>query len=75
MVEPRLRATATGLMLSFAFVVSSLAPAVMGWMKTRAGLAAGLSSLGWFYLFGSACVLVAMRFFLRRDIIHPAPNS
>lgn len=70
-VEPRLRATATGLMLSFAFVVSSFAPTVLGWMKTRVGLAAGLSSLGWFYLMGSFFVLMATLFFLRRDRIAP----
>lgn len=66
-VEPRLRATATGLMLSYAFVVSSLAPTVLGWMKSRVGLAAGLSSLGWFYLLGACFVLAATVFFLRRD--------
>jgi hypothetical protein len=56
-------------MLSFAFIVGSLAPTVLGWMKTRVGLAAGLSSLAWFYLFGAVCVFVAMKFFLRRDYI------
>lgn len=68
-VEPRLRASATGLMLSFAFIVGSLAPTVLGWMKNRVGLAAGLSSLAGFYLFGAVCVFVAMKFFLRRDYI------
>lgn len=73
-VEPRLRATATGLMLSYAFVVSSFAPTILGWMKTRVGLASGLSSLGWFYLFGAFCVLTATIFFLRRDRIAPPPE-
>ena len=38
-VEPRLRASATGLMLAFAFIVGSAAPTALGWMKTprRAG--------------------------------------
>jgi nitrate/nitrite transporter NarK len=71
-VEPRLRASATGLMFSFAFIVGSLAPGVLGVMKTRVGLSAGLSSLAWFYLFGAACVLIAMLFFLRRDYVGPA---
>jgi len=68
-VEPRLRASATGLMLSFAFVVGSVAPVIMGWMKSRVGLAAGLSSLAGFYLFGAVCILVAVLFFLKRDYV------
>jgi sugar phosphate permease len=70
-VEPRLRASATGLMLSFAFVVGSLAPAILGWMKSRVGLAAGMSSLAWFYLFGAVCVGVAIYFFRARDTVAP----
>lgn len=73
-VEPRLRASAAGLMLSFAFIVGSLAPTVLGYMKPRIGLAIGLSSLAWFYLFGAVCIFVAARFFLRRDYVAtPAP--
>jgi MFS family permease len=71
-IKPRFRASATGLMLSFAFVVGSLSPVILGWMKTRVGLAAGLSSLAWFYLFGAACVFVAVTFFFQRDRIVPA---
>lgn len=73
-VEPRLRASATGLMLAFAFVVGSAAPTILGWMKTRVGLAAGMSSLAWFYLLGAACVLIAIIFFRRRDTL-PAPET
>ncbi|MEI7732478.1 MAG: MFS transporter [Verrucomicrobiota bacterium] len=68
-VEPRLRASATGLMLSFAFVIGSLAPTVLGWMKMRVGLATGLSSLAWFYLFGALSILIAVKFFLKRDYV------
>lgn len=70
-VEPRVRASATGLMLSFAFIVGSLAPTVLGWMKMHAGLAVGISSLAWCYLFGAVCIFVALRFFLRRDFVIP----
>lgn len=68
-VKPSLRASATGLMLCFAFVVGSLAPVVMGWMKSTVGLAAALSSLAGFYLFGAACILTAVLFFLKRDYV------
>jgi MFS family permease len=73
-VEPRLRASATGLMLSFAFVVGSVSPAVLGWMGPRVGLAAGLSSLSVCYLFGAACVLVALKVCLRRDYVRSVPS-
>jgi MFS family permease len=66
-IEPRLRASATGLMLAFAFVAGSSAPTLLGWMKTHADLGAGISYLCWFYLFGAACVFIAAKSFLRRD--------
>lgn len=74
-VEPRLRASATGLMLSFAFVVGSVAPVIMGWMKSRTGLSAGLSSLAGFYLFGAVCILAAALFFLKRDYVPNVNNE
>ncbi len=74
-VEPRLRASATGLMLAFAFVVGSSAPTILGWMKPRVGLATGLSSLAWCYLFGAVCIFVAMKFFLRRDYVAPVDSG
>jgi fucose permease len=70
-IEPRLRASATGLMLAFAFVIGSSAPTLLGLMKTRVGLGVGLSYLCWFYLFGAVCVFVAMKFFLRHDYFRP----
>jgi sugar phosphate permease len=73
-VEPRLRASATGLMLSFAFVVGSLSPAVLGWMKMRVGLATGLSSLAGCYVFGAICILIAVKWFLRRDYVASSPG-
>lgn len=74
-VEPRLRASATGLMLAFAFVVGSSAPTILGWMKIRVGLATGLSSLAWCYLFGAVCIFIAMKFFLRRDYVAPTDSG
>jgi len=68
-VTPRLRASAAGLMLCFAFVAGSVAPTILGWMKTRSGLGAGLSSLAAFYAFGAVCILVAMVFFLKGDYV------
>jgi sugar phosphate permease len=73
-IEPRMRASATGLMFSFAFVVGSLSPAVLGWLEPRVGLSAGLSSLCCCYLFGAACVLAAILFFFKRDFVRHEPQ-
>ena len=59
-------------MLSFAFIIGSLSPGALGWMAPRVGLANGLSSLAACYLFGAACLAVALKFFLRRDYIGAA---
>ncbi|MEI8291624.1 MAG: MFS transporter [Verrucomicrobiota bacterium] len=66
-VEPRLRASATGLMLAFAFVSGSSAPTILGSVKSHAGLGTGISYLSVAYLFGAACIIVAIKFFRKRD--------
>ena len=68
-IEPRLRASATGLMLSFAFVVGACSPVVLGWMKTRVGLSAGLASLSAFYVAGGLCILAALALWFRKDYV------
>jgi len=69
LITPRLRSSATGLMLAFAFVVGSSAPTFLGLIKTKEGLGFGLSVLSGFYVFGALCVLVALRFFFRSDML------
>ena len=66
-IEPRWRASATGLMLAFAFVSGSSAPTLLGWIKSHAGLGTGISGLSLAYLFGAACLLIALRCFRKRD--------
>jgi fucose permease len=66
-VPPKYRASATGLMLAFAFIIGSAAPVILGWMKSRMGLGVGLSSLGFVYLLSAAAVFVALKFFFHRD--------
>ncbi|MGN0889787.1 MAG: hypothetical protein ACI4UY_13015 [Kiritimatiellia bacterium] len=53
------------------FVPGSFAPAVLGWIAERASMAAGMRSLGWFYLAGGLTILVARHLFMRR----PTPGS
>jgi sugar phosphate permease len=59
-VEPRYRASATGLMLSCAFLVGAIAPVLMGWMKGFVGLSTAIASLGAVYFAGGVIVLVAL---------------
>jgi MFS family permease len=66
-VPPKYRASATGLMLAFAFIIGSAAPVILGWMKSRMGLGVGLSSLGFVYLLSAALVFIALKFFFHRD--------
>jgi MFS family permease len=66
-IPPKYRASATGVMLSFAFLIGAAAPVVLGWMKPRLGLGVGLSSLGVVYLLSAALVFVALKFFFHRD--------
>ena len=66
-VEPRYRATASGLYLSFAFVMGSIAPKLMAYIKEIAGFSAGIMSLSAAFLLGSAFVAAAMLFFFDKN--------
>ena len=66
-IEPRYRATASGLYLSFAFVMGSVAPKLMAYIKEIAGFSAGIMSLSAAFLLGSAFVAVSMLFFFNKN--------
>ena len=66
-VEPRYRATASGLYLSFAFVTGSVAPKLMAYIKEAAGFSAGIMSLSAAFLLGSVFVAASMLFFFDKD--------
>lgn len=66
-IKPQYRATATGLMLSFAFLVGSFSPTVLGFLKSRFGLSFGLASLSVAYVLGGAIILIACALFFRKD--------
>lgn len=68
-IEPRVRSTATGLMLMFAFVTGASAPYILGKIKPALGLAWGLSALSVVYIFSAFCIFIAVRFFYKKDII------
>ena len=66
-IRPQYRASATGLMLSFAFLVGACSPAVLGVLKTNFGLSFGLASLSGFYVLGGVIILVARGAFFNAD--------
>ena len=66
-IKPQYRASATGLMLSFAFLVGAFSPTVLGVLKTNFGLSFGLASLAGFYVLGGVIILVARIFFFGAD--------
>jgi MFS family permease len=66
-IEPRYRASAVGVMLSFAFLVGALAPVALGWVKQIHGLTAGIATLSVGYFAGALCILAALLLSFRRD--------
>jgi MFS family permease len=73
-IPPRYRSSATGLMLAFAFIGGATAPVILGYIKQHAGLSAGLSALGFVYLFGAAVIFAASKLTFPRDFIGAAPR-
>lgn len=66
-IEPPYRATATGIMLSFAFVVGATSPLVLGTLKPYIGLSDGISWLSFVLLISSLLIYIAKQFFFKRD--------
>ncbi len=71
-IEPRYRSAATGVTGCMAFLMGSLAPAVLGWMSDHMSMRAGLASLGAFYFLGALVLLPALVWFFKRDYIADA---
>ena len=66
-IKPQYRASATGLMLAFAFLVGAFSPTVLGALKQDYGLSFGLASLAAFYVLGGAIILGARVLFYKGD--------
>ncbi|MDR1524882.1 MAG: MFS transporter [Tannerella sp.] len=60
-MEPRYRASSMGIMLAFAFIIGALAPVVLGWIKTVAGLEQGILLLSFLYLVGAVLVFTGLK--------------
>jgi MFS family permease len=66
-IEPKYRASSIGIMLAFAFLIGALAPVILGWVKTVAGLEIGLASLSLFYLTGAILIFTALKLFFKQN--------
>lgn len=66
-IAPRYRASAMGVMLSAAFIFGAVAPVVLGIVKDRFTMSAGLAALSVFFLIGAGLILLARTVFLERD--------
>jgi len=74
-IEPRYRASVTGLILSCAFIVGALTPVLMGWTKGMFGLSASISGLAVVYFASSMIVLTALRTRFGKDYYCEATNA
>jgi len=72
-VPVRKRATATGIMICFAYVTGAAAPLLLGYLKQYARLDHGLAWLAPAYLLGGVLIEVAALWFFHRD--HVAETS
>ena len=66
-VEPRFRATASGLYLSIAFVAGSFASVVLAVIKGNFGMQVGIMSLSAYFFAGAVFVLILIKFFFSKN--------
>jgi len=65
---PGVRASVSGAMIMFAFLIGAFAPWILGTIKPTLGLSSGLSALSVVYLLGSIFIFIALRFTLAKEI-------
>lgn len=68
-IAPRLRSSASGVMIFFAFMAGAFSPWMLGEIKPRLGLSLGMASLSIAYVIGAIAVAVALLFFFKRDYV------
>jgi len=66
-IEPRFQASATGLMLAWAFLFGAFAPVLMGWTKGLFGLGASVSALAVVYFASGVIVFAAQTTRFKND--------
>ncbi len=74
-IEPQFRATATGFMLSFGFIVGAVAPVLLGYIKMEFGLEYGISLLALFYILGAISIFIALRLYYKKEYYTGLSNN
>lgn len=65
---PGIRASVSGAMIMFAFLIGAFAPWILGTIKPTLGLSDGLSALSMVYLLGSFFIFIALKFTLFKEV-------
>lgn len=68
-IAVRYRSAATGFVLTFGFIVGAISPYFLGLLKPVFGLAVGFTFLSVVYIFSALCILIAVLFFYKRDMV------
>jgi len=72
-IPAKYHSSASGAMIMTGFAVGSLAPVVLGFLKPLLGLSFGLTSLALIWVLCGALLLVASRYFFKKDYIKLNP--
>ncbi|MFA7053813.1 MAG: MFS transporter [Kiritimatiellia bacterium] len=68
-IEPKYRSSGQGLVISFGLLTGSLAPVVLGWIKTTMSLSQGMSMMAAVSLLGAVLTALTLVLFFKRDAI------
>jgi MFS family permease len=74
-IPSRFRGQATALVICFAYIVGAIAPTLLGWMKSRHGLAGAFPWLAPVYLAGGIAIFIARAATLQRDRLMPEAKT
>ena len=76
-IEPKYRSTATGIMLSVAFIIGSLSPVILGWIKEAVDLGVGIALLGFVYSLSAIIIIIATKSSFQKDYsgVSAAPHD
>lgn len=73
-IPPRFHASVIGVLYLFIFTIGSLSPLILGYLKSSAGLSAGLSFMSVAYVIGAIFIFLTLIFFINRDRATVVPS-
>ncbi|MCI0628051.1 MAG: MFS transporter [Acidobacteria bacterium] len=68
-IEPRVRASVSGVMICFAFMTGAFAPILLGWAKQTMGLDQGIAALSAVYLASAGFVFAVLKMTFDKDFV------